>query len=301
MKKIHTLLLLLSISFSHAQHQEIINENYMNKREKPSLFNGFLKTMTLKDSVSDVPYLSSIESFNKKGRSFFTYQFNRKGDTVVKDKTFFPKDLLEIEITYERGLKNDTAITFYNKKDFITKEIWKWGEEKEIDTIHFVYDLDEKLIAERNIYGWGKVTDSLIYENNKLKTILKIDHEFPKYRDSVSYVYNAKGFLIQETEYNDEKKISSSTTYEHNTQGKVKKEIFKSFLNKKIRNKYIYRMTYWGNGKLKSRSKKVFEGDVLTKNSYQKFAIEGFTTKSIENDLIKKTTLIKQTSFMKNK
>jgi hypothetical protein len=257
-------------------------------RKKPKLKNYYLETLKLIDSTGGKPYVSLVQVFDKKGRFKINYEFNRNGDTIESIKTSYPDKLTEIEIHSYRTEKSDTAVFKYNKRNQQTLEIWKWGEDKSIDTTKFYYDKKHRLIANFDIYDFGTNQDSLFYENNRI--IKSITYDSGK-KDSVSYQYK-NGKIIGIKKYNKEKELISDYTIELGKYNKPKRieNNFRSFNSKDFDKKTVTTIEYHNKRQIKSKIIMYFTDEKIEKSTELYFSKFGFLEESNAKDSEGKTT-----------
>ncbi len=257
MKQAFSILLILVINLSFSQEYYDTDMT----REKPKLKNYYLETKTLIDSTGANPYISLIQIFDKKGRHKIDYEFDRNGDTIAKIKTTYPDKLTEIEIHSYKTEKSDTAIFKYNRRNQQTIEIWKWGEDKTIDTTRFFYDKKNRLIANFDIYDFGKNQDSLFYENERLIKSISYD---PEITDSVTYDYK-KGRIVKIKEFNNQSELVSEYDIEYKKTKKNKRiiNIYKSHNSKVFDKKSITDFEYHNEKQMKSKVVKSYKNGKL--------------------------------------
>lgn len=268
MKQTFSILLILVTSLSFSQEYYDTDMT----REKPKLKNYYLETNTLIDSTGANPYISLIQVFDKKGRHKIDYEFDRNGDTIAKINTTYPDKLTEMEIHSYKTEKSDTAIFKYNKRNQQTIEIWKWGEDKTIDSTRFFYDKKNKLIANFDIYDFGTNQDSLFYENGQL--IKSISYN-PAITDSVTYDYK-KGRIVSLKKFNNQSELVSEYDIQYEKIKKPKRiiNIFKSYNSKVFDKKSITDFEYHNKNQIKSKVIKNYNNgklEEITEFYYSKY------------------------------
>ncbi|WP_149274351.1 hypothetical protein [Pareuzebyella sediminis] len=266
------LILVTSLSFSQEYYDADMT------REKPKLKNYYLQTLRLIDSTGGKPYISLIQVFDKIGRHKIDYEFDRDGDTIAKITTTYPDKLTEIEIHIYKTEKSDTAIFKYNKRNQQTIEIWKWGEDKSIDTTKFFYDKKNRLIANFDIYDFGTNQDSLFYENNRI--IKSISYDSGK-TDSISYQYkNDK--IIGVKKYNKNAELISDYKIEIGKYDKPKRieNKYKSYNSKIFDFKTLTIFEYHNKGQIKSKIVTKYKNGELEKITEFYFSKYGYLEKS---------------------
>lgn len=257
-------------------------------RDKPKLKNYYLETIKLIDSTGGKPYVSLIQVFDKKGRHKIDYEFDRNGNTIESIKTTYPNKLTEIQIHSYKTEKSDTAIFRYNKRNQQTLEIWKWGEDKSVDTTKFFYDKKHRLIANFDIYDFGTNQDSLFYENNRI--VKSITYDSGK-TDSVSYQYkNDK--IVDIKKYNKDKELISDYKIEIGKFNKPKRieNNFKSFNSKDFDKKTVTVIEYHNKRQIKSKIIMYFTDGKLEKSTELYFSKFGYLEESKAKDSEGKTT-----------
>jgi hypothetical protein len=247
-------------------------------REKPKLRNYYLETTKLIDSTGGKPYVSSVQIFDAKGRHKIDYEFDRKGDTIEKIETKYPDKLTEIQIHSYKAFKSDTAIFKYNKRNQQTMEIWKWGEDKEIDTTKFFYDKEHRLIANFDIYGWDTYKDSLFYRNKKL--IKSISYDWDTIH-SVFYHYH-KDKIINIKKYKKENELISDYQIEYGKYKKPKRivNIYKNHNSKEFDKKTITVYEYHNKNQIKSKIIRRFTKGKLEETTELYYSKHGFLKES---------------------
>jgi hypothetical protein len=297
MKKV--CLLILMVSVCSLQAQEYLQDYYMYKREKPTLFDGVLKTTRLKDSVSTAPYVASVKMYDSKGINTLAYHFNHNGDTTRIEQTFSLKKGLEMTVMQEVEKATDTVFLFYDHNHHVRQEIWKFGKTQKTDTTHFLYDKDQRFIAEKTIYYWGKFTDTIIYKNNRIKAILQIDHEYPNDIDSLSFSYN-NNHIVQVITHTQPNMSYYNSYYERDQKGNAVKEIIEFFNGKTLHRKHVYTRTFWNDGSAKTSFRKTYKKGKLINTIAYSYAKEGYVRRYVFDDLVKKTSVIEESVFVKN-
>lgn len=284
MKQTFSILLIFVTSLSFSQEYYDTDMT----RDKPKLKNYYLETARLIDSTGGKPYISLIQVFDKKGRHKIDYEFDRNGDTIAKIKTAYPDKLTEIEIHSYETKKSDTAIFKYNKRNQQTVEIWKWGEDKSIDTTKFFYDKKHRLIANFDVYDFGTNQDSLFYKNKRLIKSITYDSDT---KDSVSYQYkNDK--IIGIKKYNIENELISDYTIElgkYNKPNRIENN-FRSFNSKDFDKKTVTTIEYHNKRQIKSKIIIYFTDGKFEKSTELYFSKLGYLEKSKAKDSEGKTT-----------
>lgn len=278
MKQTFSILLIFVTSLSFSQEYYDTDMT----REKSKLKNYYLETIKLIDSTVGKPYVSGIQIFDKKGRHKIDYEFDRNGDTIESIQSNYPDKLTEIQIHSYKTEKSDTAIFKYNKRNQQTVEIWKWGEDRAIDTTKFFYDKKHRLIANFDIYDFGTNQDSLFYENNRI--VKSITYDSGK-TDSVSYEYkNDK--IIGIKKYNKKEELISDYKIEIGRFNKPKRieNKYKSFNSKKFDKKTVTTLEYYNKRQIKSKIIMNFTNGELKKSTELYFSKFGFLEESKAKD-----------------
>ncbi|WP_296317090.1 hypothetical protein [Winogradskyella sp. UBA3174] len=284
MKQTFSILLIFVTSLSFSQEYYDTDMT----RDKPKLKNYNLETTRLIDSTGGKPYTSLIQIFDKKGRHKVDYEFDRNGDTIAQITTTYPNKLTEIEIHSYKTVKSDTAIFKYNKKNKQTVEIWKWGENKTIDTTKFFYDKKHRLIADFDVYEFGTNQDSIFYENNRI--VKSISYDSGK-TDSVSYQYK-KDKIIGIKKYNIEKELVSNYKIEIGRYDKPKRieNKYRSYNSKIFDMKTITIFEYHNKRQIKSKIVMYFKNGEIEKSTEFHFSKFGYLEESKAKDSEGKTT-----------
>jgi hypothetical protein len=284
MRKIFSILLILATNLSFSQEYYDTDMT----REKSKLKNYYLKTTTLIDSIRAKPYTSLIQFFDKKGRHKIDYEFDIFGDTIESIKTIYPDKLTEIQIHSYKNEKSDTAVFKYNKRNQQTIEIWKWGEDKAIDSTKFFYDKKHRLIANFDIYDFGTYQDSLFYKNNSI--VKSITYNSVK-TDTVSYLFNS-GKIIDIKKYNKENELISDYHFENGKFNKPKRitNIYKSYNSKSFDKKTKTDFEYYNKNQIKMKTIRRFTNGKLEETIelyYSKFGyLKESKTKNSEGKII---------------
>lgn len=278
MKQTFSILLILVTSLSFSQEYYDTDMT----REKPKLKNYYLETKTLIDSTGANPYISLIQIFDEKGRHKIDYEFDRNGDTIAKIKTTYPDKLTEIEIHSYKTEKSDTAIFKYNKRNQQTIEIWKWGEDKSIDTTKFFYDQKNRLVANFDIYDFGTYKDSLFYKNGQLIKSISYD---PEITDSVTYDYQ-KGRIVKIKKFNTKSELVSEYGIEYRRIKKPKRitNIYKSYNSKVFDKKSITVFEYHNKKQVKSKIIENFTNGKLEETTEFYYSKNGILKESKTKD-----------------
>lgn len=232
------------------------------RREQPKLKNYYLVTTVLKDTTSAKNYMSQIQIFDKNGRHEVEYLFNRKGDTINHIKTYYPNKYSEIEVYIENGSKNDTAFYYYNKKNYLTQEIWTKGDDNEIDTTKYYFDKKNRLISSIDVYNFGLFQDIFNYKKNLL--INKVSYGDSNRLDSISYIYE-KSTLKEVKEFNQFDTLISHGYLKYNeyNEPKLITEFNYGYGFNYLNTKREIHFKYYGIGKIKSTTSFIY--------SYKKF------------------------------
>lgn len=253
------------------------------KREKPKLKNYYLQTTTLVDSSNVNPYVSTVQIFDRKGRHKISYEFDRKGDTIEKIKSFYPDKLTEIEIHSYKTEKSDTALFKYNKRNLQTKEIWSWGEDETTDTTQYYYDKSKKLTVIKDFYDFGTTTDSLFYKDGKI--VLSKSYGTEKIlNDSIVYIYERKN-LIKIKKFNSDNILVSD--YDINEKDKKINRIAlrtRLFKNKEFEKKSLTEFEHYNNGEIKTKTVSDYIDGQVSKTTELKYSELGFLEKIIVKD-----------------
>jgi hypothetical protein len=297
MKKI--CLLLLFLSLSTVQAQDYLDKHYMHKRDRPTLFDGVLETVRLKDSVSDSPFVSKLSMYDAQGINTFNYNFNHRGETTYVEQTSLLKEGLEMTVMQDIGEQSDTLLISYNKDRYVTREIWRWGKSKRIDTVHFIYDNNQRLIAEKRIDFW-RISDTMIYENNRLKTILIIDPYDKNDRDSIAFTYDKNNRLAKVVTHTTMEKFYENSYFEYPHEGNTVKETIEHFLDNERQYTHIETKTFWDNKQVKTFAREIYKKGKLVSKTDCIYAKEGYLKRYVYEDLVKNKTIISETTFIKN-
>jgi len=246
-------------------------------RGNPKFKNLVLKTKKIKDSTGKTNYISNVLIYNEYGVSKLEYDLNKKGDTLEKIKTTFPTKSSEMEVHSYANTKSDTAYFFYDKNRLLKKELWKWGDDDEIDTYKFFYNNLRQLIKQEVYFGIEKSWDTLLYKNNKIKTVLSYNN-LSQRKDSTEYIYNGKNQLSKTLKYNLVNKLIESSIFKSNSNGKFVK-ITKESEQQNENKKYIIKYKYHSTGEIKIKKIKVFINGRLEYNSELNYSELGIPEK----------------------
>lgn len=290
--------LLLFLIFSTSTYGQLLDDYHL-KKDTASFINSTLITKTKIDSCGIIKNHTTIQQYDDKGFLSYDLTMDDIGKTIVLLSSHRPDQFTAIEYYNEGKLKGDTAYYIYNKEGFLISEKWNWGEDKETEKSTYTYNAQNKLISTSTQYEFGNFYDTLIYQNNKLTTILSYDKAYGL-DDSIAYHYNSNGQLYEIRTFDKWKKLTSLEklmNYQFNKPTYIEDE---NYYHEKDTHRYITTIKYYPDGKTKYKLVQHFKNEDLLWEAKFFHSNKGFLKEKIHNDYEKKITTRSSTILKDN-